>query len=132
MNKYTKEQLVYFLKRLAGEIKRSPTIKDLSGRKCPSANTYYNRFGSWNNSLKEAGLAINLAKRYEKKELSDNLRLLARELSRPPKASDLEGRQWTASYSTYKKYFGSWGNALRDAGLAKKASPSLKRFAKGK
>ncbi|MBN2368707.1 hypothetical protein JXC34_06815 [Candidatus Woesearchaeota archaeon] len=130
MRKYTKEQLIHFLKKLSSDLKRTPTIKDMNKKKkFPSASTYFKRFGSWNNSLKKAGLKINISRKYDKKELIENLILLRKELARIPKASDLKKKKWSASYSTYRKYFGSWKNALKKAGISNSGEiVSLKNF----
>jgi len=40
-------------------------------------------------------------------------------LGRPPKSSDLRNKKWLASSSTYRKYFGSWENALKEAKVNK-------------
>ena len=91
------------------------------------------RFGSFNNALKKAGQKVNVTTKYEKKELLDNLKQLNKDLGRIPKAKDLKDKKWTASYSTYKKYFGSWKNALKKAGIEKKTSyDSLRGFIKKK
>ncbi len=134
MRKYTKEQLLFYLKRLASELKRSPTIKDINkSEECPSANTYLKRFNGWNNSLKIAGLKINVRKSYDKKELIENLKQLAKELGRVPKPKDLKGKKWAASYATYRKYFGSWKEALKTAGINKTGRAiSLKEYVKRK
>lgn len=125
MPKYTREQLLFFLKKKATELKKTPRIKDM---KNPSVSSYVSRFGSWNNAVIEAALKINLKKKYEKKELLENLHILAKELSRIPTPTDLKERRWAASYSTYRKIFGSWDNALKEAGIAKEKSNSLKKF----
>ena len=125
MFKYTKEQLIYFLKKSAAELKRTPRIKDM---KKPSVSSYTKRFGSWNNALKEASLKINLKKAYKKNELIENIKILAKELARVPRPKDLKGKEWAASYSTYIKNFGSWNSALKEAGIAKEASFNLKKF----
>jgi hypothetical protein len=130
--RYTKEQLIFFLKKLASEKKKSPTIKDVNcNKKLPSSGTYFRRFGSWNNSLREAGLKVNVRKQYSKQELIDNLKHLYNELARTPKSADLKSRDWIASYTTYKKYFSTWRNALREAGIVKKTS-NLREFVKKK
>ena len=73
MKKYTKEQLIFYLKKYSKELKKTPTIKDINkNKKVPSSSTYMKRFGSWNNSLKKAGLTINIVKKFEKKELTEN------------------------------------------------------------
>jgi hypothetical protein len=133
MKRYTREQLVFYLKKLSGELKRTPKITDMNkNKKYPSSATYFSRFSSWNNALKEAGLKLNVRNTYEKKELTDSLKLLAKELARPPKPKDLKGKDWAASYTTYRKHFGSWKEALRQAGIKTIISPSLKHFAKKK
>jgi hypothetical protein len=134
MRKYTNEQLIFYLKKLASELKRSPTIKDMDKKKkYPSASTYSKRFGSWNNSLRKAALEINVRKKYQKKELIENLKLLAKEQGEIPKGVHLKNKKWTASYTTYRKYFGSWKKALKAAGLTKIDSfMNLKDFTRRK
>ncbi|MBT3720088.1 hypothetical protein HN789_05095 [archaeon] len=131
MKKYTKEQLIFYLKKYSKELKKTPTIKDINkNKKVPSSSTYMKRFGSWNNSLKKAGLKINIVKKFEKKELTENLKQLKKELGRIPKLSDLKERKWIASSSTYVKYFGSFKKALKAAGLKQSEIISLKRYSK--
>ena len=116
MRRYTQEQLIHFLKKLAKELKQTPTIRDMNKKKrYPSASTYSNRFKTWNKALKVAGLKINVRKKYSKKELIDNLKLLAKEVGGVPKGTHLKNKKWAASYSTYKSYFGSWKKALKRA-----------------
>jgi len=127
MRHYTKEQLIFFLKDFYNKEKKVPRIEDInSEKKYPSASTYVSRFGSWNNSLKMAGLKLNLKKVFNNDELIDNLKVLGKELGRMPKTSDL--KKWMASASTYRKYFGSWKNALSKAGFDQFVS--LKKYSK--
>ena len=134
MKRYTKEQLMHFLKKLSKELKKTPTIKDMNKKKkYPSASTYMKRFKTWNNALKKADLKINTRKQYSKDELVESLQLLAKDLGKMPKSSDLKKKKWAASYSTYRKYFGSWKKALKVAGLNKKREfTDLKSFSKRK
>ena len=134
MRKYTKEQLIFYLKKLASELKRSPTIKDMNKKKkYPSSSTYFKRFGSWNKSLRKAGLKINVRKKYSKKELLENVKLLAKEIGGIPRAVHLKSKKWIASYSTYRKYFGNWKKTLKAAGIAKTEQIiNLKEFTKRK
>ena len=126
MRTYTREQLLHYLRALAEKLRSTPTTTQMDKhKKYPSSSTYYSRFGSWNAALKEADLPINVRKQYTKKELRENLRQLAKSLGRTPKTTDL--KKWTGSYSTYRKYFGSWKKALRAAGL-KKGFVNLKKF----
>jgi Cdc6-like AAA superfamily ATPase len=125
MPKYTKEQLIFYLKKRAAELKRTPRIKDM---KMPSYSSYVNRFGSWNRALREASLQLNLKKKYERKELIDNIRMLSKELARVPSPKDLKGREWAASYKTYVKHFGAWENAIKEAGISKETTFNLRKF----
>lgn len=133
MRKYTKEQLIVYMKKFAKELKRSPRIKDMNQKKrYPAATTYTNRFGSWNGSLRKAGLKVNVRKKYDKKELVENLKLLAKELGKIPSSTDLKNKRWTASYSTYRKNFGTWKKALKSAGLTRVKITDLKEFSRKK
>ncbi len=117
MKKYTKEQLLFYLQDFARKNNTSPTIRDFNkNKKKPCASTYSARFGSWNSALRKAGLKVN-SKKYSKKELKENLKQLAKDLGRVPKTSNLKSKEWCASYSTYRKYFGSWKKALDSAGI---------------
>jgi len=132
MRKYTKEQLLFYLKKLSNELQKTPTLKDMNkNKKYPSGNTYFKRFESWNNSLKGAGLKINV-RQYNKTELIENLKILAKELGRIPRPKDLKGKKWASSYSTYRKYFRYWKGGIREAGITKTGTANLKVFAKKK
>ena len=129
MGRYTKEQLLFYLKKLSSELKRTPTIKDMNKKKkFPSSGAYVKRFGSWNNSLRKAGLKINLKKKHNKEDMIENLKILAKNLGRTPKTTDLKNKKWIASSSTYRKYFGSWKKALKSAKLVKSKTINLKSF----
>jgi len=134
MVKYTKEQLIFYLRRIAAELKRTPTINDLGkNKKRPSSTTYIKRFKSWNSALKAAGLKINAKKEYKKEELLENLRILAKELQRIPKPKDLKDKKWAGSYSTYKKKFGKWRTAIRQSNIEMtNSTQSLKTYSKKK
>lgn len=55
--KYTEEQLIELLQKLAKELCRTPTSRDLKNAKnYPKYTQYIKHFGVWNNALKEANL----------------------------------------------------------------------------
>ena len=129
--KYTKEQLLFYLQKLSKNLKRTPKIVDMNkNKKYPSASTYMTRFGSWNNALKHANLNINYKKQFSKKDLIEDLKLLAKDLGSVPKTKDLTKKKWMATGSTYRKYFGSWKNALNSAKLIKISTTNLKQYVK--
>ncbi|MFH2019864.1 MAG: hypothetical protein ABIJ34_00465 [archaeon] len=130
MKRYTREQLIFFLKKISSSLGRSPRISDMDkNKKYPSSTTYLKRFRTWNNALKIADLKINVRRKYEEKELIESLRQLSREMGRTPKSKDLRDRKWIASSATYAKYFGSWRQALTKSGVVKDKIISLKKYA---
>ncbi|MBD3204547.1 hypothetical protein GF327_09730 [Candidatus Woesearchaeota archaeon] len=129
MKHYTKEQLIHYLNTLSKKIRKTPTTKQMDKhKKYPCSSTYRKRFGSWNSALKKAGFKPNKIKRYSKKELIDSLKQLHKDLGKIPKTTDLKNRKWIASYSTYRKYFRTWKNALKKAGIKKKDFSYLQRY----
>jgi len=54
-----RSELVDELSALAEKLERSPTIADMERLGCFSYPTYFETFGSWNNSLKAIGLSPN-------------------------------------------------------------------------
>ena len=59
-NTYTEKELVNGLIDLAEELNKTPTKLDVElCLSVPSSQTYHNRFGSFNNALREAGLQVN-------------------------------------------------------------------------
>jgi len=117
---------VFYLKRLSSELRRTPKMVDLKGRKMPSSSTYMKRYGSWNKALESAGLRLNVRVFIPDEELLESLKMLSKELGRPPRGKEAR----IASYSTYRKRFGTWDKALSKAGIQKQNIRSLKPFMK--
>ncbi|WP_426621153.1 homing endonuclease associated repeat-containing protein [Bacillus licheniformis] len=65
--KFSNEYLITFLKNFYDKYNRTPVAKDFVGNDL-NYDTFTNRFGSWNNALKKAGLPINM----EKKDFTDD------------------------------------------------------------
>lgn len=82
----------------------------------PSAWTYYDRFGSWNNALKLAGLDNNDFK-YKENQLLELLKKFERENGRVPTVRDFNNDSEYPSFRTYQTRFGSWSKALKLAEL---------------
>jgi len=118
MKKYTQEQLIQSLRHLSREIGRTPRVEDFQKNAgYPSFKTYFQRFGSWNNALKLAGLKINVRKDYTKEELIGMLRNKANELGRSPIIKDLDSDKNMPDRDTYERHFGSFNKSLEAAGL---------------
>jgi len=119
MEKYSKEKLIKKLQDFARELGKTPTIKDLKKKKgVPSYIAFYTKFGSWNNALREADLNLNFKYRfYSQKELLNFLIKFKNKNRRSPKIDDFQNNVSLPAPMTYFKAFGSWNNALREAGL---------------
>src|ERR687887_2541781 len=114
--RYTDEQILEELRAAASRLGRSPTMREFAqdpeSRLHPQ--TVIEHFGTWNAAKRAAGL---LPRRFlTRDELLEQLRALGSELGRIPKASDVSRRRALPSVSLYAHTFGSFSNALRDAG----------------
>jgi len=124
---YTKEEMITALQRFyqenGGYI--SNTTYYASGR-TPSPSAIRNTFGSWNQALIEAGIPINVKQklRFTKKQMIVSLKrvaeqvptVLSRKLYQSLKQKD------DPSSSSIERYFGTWNQALQEAGL-----PTMKK-----
>ena len=92
-------------------------MKDFENRE-PSASLIKYRFGSWKNALNKAGLEINKPKRevYTKQQLLDFLKEFYDLYWYVPTHRELNSKGYPTFYA-YKKHFGSFKNALIEAGL---------------
>ena len=114
--RYTDEQILQELRATAARLGRSPTMREFASdsetRLHPQ--TVIEHFGTWNAAKRAAGL---LPRRFlTRDELLTQLRELGSELGRVPKASDVSRRSSLPSVSLYAHTFGSFSNALREAG----------------
>lgn len=102
---------------LYGEIPKMNAIRD--NPDFPSAQTFVNHFGSWNNALKAADMRLNSshAMNYDEEDLIKRLIALDDRLERTPSYSEISYDVHTPSPSTYVRYFGSLSNAMKKAGL---------------
>src|SRR5919197_2219454 len=116
--RYTDEQILQELRAAAPRLGRSPTMREFANdsetRLHPQ--TVIEHFGTWNAAKRAAGL---LPRRFlTREELLIQLRALGEELGRVPKTSDLAARRRSLpSTSLYAHTFGSFSNALREAGF---------------
>jgi len=116
--RYTDEEILDELRRGARRLGRSPTMREFA--QDPEARvhpqTVIEHFGTWNAAKRAAGL---FPRRFlTRDELLEQLRGLGKELGRPPTARDLGARRRSLpSASLYAHTFGSFGNALREAGF---------------
>ncbi|SNR51745.1 homing endonuclease associated repeat-containing protein [Halorubrum vacuolatum] len=112
----SKEVLIAELTRLEDKYGRPPTAKEMEGDGLYSVGTFSRSFGSWNEALISAGFEVHNRTNIPKEELLTELSRLHESLGRTPTVEDMDilGRFAHATYSTA---FGTWNNALREAGL---------------
>ena len=117
-NKYSKKELVKLVLDYSNEVKRVPKMKEVTKNpNLPSINQFLKNFKTWNNFLRESGLEINYVSKYSKEELIKLLIKFKEQNNRSPKLEDLINKEHTPSISCFFRHFGSWNNALREAGL---------------
>ncbi len=116
--RYSDEQILTELRASADRLGRSPTMREFGAdpRTKLHPRTAIERFGSWNDAKRAAGL---VPRRFATRDdLVAQLRALGEELGRTPSGSDLQARRETMpSKSLYWHVFGSLANALREAGF---------------
>jgi hypothetical protein len=116
--RYSDEEILGQLRACARRIGRSPTMKEFSADEETTIHpqTVIERFGSWNRAKRAAGL---VPRRFAtKEELLRCLRELGERLGRTPTAKDVDAnRGLVPSKSLYWHSFGSFTNALREAGF---------------
>lgn len=118
-----REDLLDEIRRLADDLGRTPTKRDMNDLGAYSGRLYFDRFDSWNAAVEEAGLEPNpqRARGPSDEELLAELRRLASELGRSPSSREMR-RYGTHSDSTYVRRFGSWDNALSEVDLTPRHS----------
>ncbi len=85
----TREELLQALKDLGAELGRTPTARDLEGRRgsLPSKSLYWHTFGSLTTALREAGFDVPVGEERLERALERGVEL-ARELGHLPKFAD--------------------------------------------
>jgi hypothetical protein len=117
--RYSEDDLIDALKMLYDLLGRTPRTRDANAHPdVPTAATYINHFGSWQGALEAADIPPHSGRKnvYDRETLSSHLRELAETLGRRPTTDDLRATDgpWPG---TYRRRFGSWRQALREAGL---------------
>jgi hypothetical protein len=116
--RYSDRQILEELQACAQRLGRSPTMREFAADAAAPVHpqTVVERFGSWNEAKRQAGL---VPRRFATREdLLRLLRELGEELGRVPTAKDLDARRKRMpSKSLYWVTFGSLTDALRAAGF---------------
>ena len=105
--KYSEEKLIYFLRKLAIELGRTPKRIDMDMTVgFPNSTTYQTNFGSWIEALIKSGLKPNKIGRYNKEELIKKLRSFCFRNGIPTERK-LNKCKDMPSYGAYFKHFKS-------------------------
>jgi hypothetical protein len=116
--RYSDEQILEELRACARRVGRSPTMRefDADAETTLHPQTVIERFGSWNEAKRRAGL---VPRRFTTRDdLVRLLRELGAELGRVPTPKDLDARRkQMPSKSLYWHTFGSFNAALHEAGF---------------
>jgi hypothetical protein len=85
----TREELLSVLRTLGDELGRTPTARDIDGRRgrMPSKSLYWHTFGSLTNALREAGFDVAVGEERLERAI-DQGAALARRLGRLPRFAD--------------------------------------------
>jgi hypothetical protein len=106
-------ELIEMLRNLATKLGRTPRDTDIRKIKdFPSNKVFKDRFGSWNNALKIAGLKLNCNRDYTREQLIEEGKNFFIKNNRNPRWNEL-------SYSNviYKNYWSTWDEFLIECGL---------------
>ena len=119
--KYSKNQLIEILQQWANKNGRIPTEKDFyKNLDLPNFKTYRREFGTWNNALIVAGIGIRQRereKKYSRDQLIEILQQWEKDNNKIPKEKDFTNNPNFPYYTTYINEFGTWNNALINAGI---------------
>lgn len=114
--KWTKEEVIKWLKYKYEELGRTPGIRDFDkDPRTPAKNLVRKLFGNWTNALREAKIPIK--RFHSEKELINILKRLYLKLNRTPTREDVNKREDCPSYVPFVEKFGSYTAACLRAGL---------------
>lgn len=116
----TQDKIIKSIQLLAKKIKHTPAYYEYDkykNRVC-SSQKIQRQFGSWNNALRKAGLKPQRMRYYTKAELIEGIKAAANYFHKVP--TILEYNSYPdkiGNNSTIACHFGSWNNALKEAGF---------------
>lgn len=111
-----KSELIDAIHSLRDELDRTPEKREMDQHGQFDSSTYMAEFGKWNDALRETGLNPIERRDIPESELIDEIEGLANKLNRPPTRDEME-KQGEFSGSVYAHRFGTWTDALLQAGL---------------
>ncbi|GAA0276381.1 hypothetical protein GCM10009000_109610 [Halobacterium noricense] len=118
-NKIPDDDLLDELTQLADKLGETPTVAQMAEQGAYSTHPYQQRFGSWTGALEEAGFErpFSATSKIPRSDLLDELKRVGEAVADPPPSKADIDDQGVYAASTYAHRFGSWGNALEEAGF---------------
>jgi hypothetical protein len=110
------EYLIDELNRVVQKLQKTPTRREYDEFAEFSSKSCVDEFGSWNNMLREAGFDPHSIQDYSEQDLIEELQRLEEKLGRSPYYHEMK-KYSKFSVSPYKRKFGSWNDALREADI---------------
>jgi len=115
-NRIPTDDLLDDLHRVVNTIGGTPTISEYRENGDFSPGTLKNRFGSWNNALQTAGYQPNVVNSIDESDLLEDLKRTSDQLDTVPTTAEYNSHG-QFSPATLKNRFGSWNEALQEAGF---------------
>lgn len=114
----SEQELIDGLKSFVETVEGIPTVRGMSEEGPYSPYYYKDRFGSWHNALKAAGIepGHGVVPDYTREGLLENLKRVEKTAERPPRRRDLE-EHGEYPYDLYDHEFDSYIHALEEAGI---------------
>lgn len=130
---FNNDELLEDLKRVAKLLSKE-TVKSKEYERLGkfSCKPYRNRFGSWNQALKKAGLNIIRLERVPEQELFDNLEKIWLKLGRQPFYGEIKKPFSKYVVTVYSRRFGGWFKACEAFIRSKKGDREFVKFLRQK
>ena len=115
------------VRKIAADLGRKPRVKDIEQAHLAGSRVTFpaieNQFGGIEGICRAAGLeAIESGRpKFTRAEMIEHLKEYGRRLKRAPRRSEwdsIRDRAATVGIVVYTRKFGSWGQALKEAGLS--------------
>lgn len=119
MTKYSEEELIEELHRVSKEHcdGEAPRRKDIKKFSLYSQNTYFRRFGSWENVCKKMGFCSD-NRSYSKEKLLDEIKRVSEKYCQGETPRCIDMREYgDISEDTYFRRFETWNEAVEKAGF---------------
>lgn len=120
---YSRERLIQAIRDLAEELDAVPRRDQMRNEGKFAEKPYRREFGTWNQALRAAGYDPVDRKNIPREELLNALKNLADRLGKTPTANEMN-TIGEFSHRTMELRFGSWNQALQEAGLDLNFDPS--------